>query len=71
MAKYPTMDWVGENTAESFKMFKQQMTLILIDENIVDHAKQAIKIQIAVGMQCSAQVFKRAGCHLKRALLAR
>ena len=51
MAKYPTMDWVGENTAESFKMFKQQMTLILIDENIVDPAKQAIKIQIAVGIE--------------------
>ena len=31
MAKYPTMDWVGENIAESFKMFKQQMTLIVRD----------------------------------------
>ena len=45
------MDWVGENIAESFKMFKQQMTLILIDENIVDPAKQAIQIQIAVGIE--------------------
>ena len=51
MAKYPTMDWVGENIAESFKMFKQQTTLILIDENVVDPAKQAIKIQIAVGTE--------------------
>ena len=39
MAKYPTMDWIGENIAESFKKFKQQMTLILIDENVVDPAK--------------------------------
>ena len=51
MAKYPTMDWVGENIAESFKMFKQRMSLILLDENIVDPAKQAIKIQIAVGTE--------------------
>ena len=51
MAKYPTMDWVGENVAESFKMFKQQITLILIDENVVDPAKQAIKIQIAAGTE--------------------
>ena len=48
MAKYPTMDWVGENIAESFKKFKQRMSLILLNENIVDPAKQAIKIQIAV-----------------------
>ena len=27
--------------------------------------------QMAVDKQCSAQVFKRAGCHLKRAHLAR
>ena len=45
------MDWVCENIAESFKMFKQQITLILIDENIVDPAKQAIKIQIDVGIE--------------------
>ena len=48
------MDWVGENIAESFKMFKQHMThnyIILIDENVVDPAKQAIKIQIAVGIE--------------------
>ena len=41
MAKYPVMDWVGENIAERFKMFKQRMSLILLDENIVDPAKQA------------------------------
>ena len=32
-------------------MFKQQMTLILIDENVVEPAKQAIKLQIAVGTE--------------------
>ena len=45
------MNWVGENIAENFKMFKQQMTLILIDENVVEPAKQAIKLQIAVGTE--------------------
>ena len=45
------MDWVVENIAESFKMFKQRMSLILLDENIVDPAKQAIKIQTAVGTE--------------------
>ena len=48
-SKYPRINWVGENIAENFKMFKQQMTLILIDENVVEPAKQAIKLQIAVG----------------------
>ena len=43
-SKYPKMNWVGEN----IKMFKQQMTLILIDENVVEPAKQAIKLQIVV-----------------------
>ena len=28
-------------------------------------------VQIVLELQCSAQVFKRAGCHLKRAHLAR
>ena len=51
MAKYPIMDWVGENIAESLKMFKQRMSLILLDENIVDPAKQAIEIQIDVGTE--------------------
>ena len=51
MAIYPTMDGVGENIAESFKMFKQRMSLILLDENIVYPAKQAIKIQISVGTE--------------------
>ena len=45
------MDWVGENIAESLKMFKQRMSLILLDENIVDPAKQAIEIQIDVGTE--------------------
>ena len=50
-SKYPKMNWVGENIAENFKMFKQQMTLILIDENVVEPAKEAIKLQIAVGTE--------------------
>ena len=32
-------------------MFKQQMTLILVDENVVEPAKQAIKLQIDVGIE--------------------
>ena len=51
MGKYPTMNWVGENIAESFKMFKQRMSLILLDENILNPAKQAIEIQIYVGTE--------------------
>lgn len=43
------MNWEGDNIAETFKLFKQRMTLILTDENVIDPAKQAIKIQIAVG----------------------
>ena len=50
-SKYPKMNWVGENIADNFKIFKQQMTLILIDENVVEPAKQAIKLQIAVGTE--------------------
>ena len=33
------------------KCLTQRMSLILLDENIVDPAKQAIKIQIAVGTE--------------------
>ena len=36
-SKYPNINWVGENIAENFKMFK--------------HAKQAIQLQIAVGTE--------------------
>ena len=49
MAKYPTMDWVCPDLAETFTLFKQRMTLVLADESVTDLAKQALKIQIAVG----------------------
>ena len=42
------MDWVCPDLAETFT-FKQRMTLVLADEGVTDLAKQAVKIQIAVG----------------------
>ena len=49
--KYPTMDWSVGTLLKVSKCLNNNMTLILIDENVVDPAKQAIKIQIAVGTE--------------------
>ena len=43
------MDWGGDNIAETFNLSKQRMALILTDDNVVDPAKQAVQIQIAIG----------------------
>ena len=46
------------------------INIIINNEFILDKSICIHKIQYIVA-QCSAQVFKRAGCHLKRAQLAR
>ena len=43
------MNWNVSNVAEEFKLFKQRTELCLLDNDIVDHQKQATKIKIALG----------------------
>ena len=43
------MAWVCPDLAETFTLSKQRVTFVLADEGVTDSAKQAVKIQIAVG----------------------
>ena len=56
MAKYPTMDWVCPDLGETFRLFKQRMTFVLVDEGVTDSAKPAVKIEIAVGNEGLKQI---------------
>ena len=49
MAKYPEMNWGATNLAEEFTLFRQRMTLCLLDNEVNDPRKIAVKIKIALG----------------------
>ena len=49
MAKFPEMNWDYGNTTEEFKLFKQKMELCLLDQNVTEDDKAAVKIKIAIG----------------------
>lgn len=49
MARYPEMNWGAPNVSEEFKLFKQRMELYLLDNEVTDSVKQAIKIKLALG----------------------
>lgn len=48
-SKMPMMDWKHQPLSESFKAFKARMELFLLDHEVTDATKQAIKIRIAIG----------------------
>ncbi|XP_033105044.1 uncharacterized protein LOC117107452 [Anneissia japonica] len=49
MTRYPEMNWKAIDLAEEFTLFKQRKELCLIDNEVTEAAKQAIKIKIALG----------------------
>ena len=49
MAKYPEMSWKASDLLAEFQVFKQRMHLVLLDQEVTDSKKQAIKIKIALG----------------------
>ena len=49
MAKYPEMRWDASDLTEEFKLFKQRMSLCLMDNEVNDQRKIAVKIKIAAG----------------------
>lgn len=49
--KYPELNWKAENIPEEFKIFKQRMELCLLDNNVTDKGRQAVKIILALGAE--------------------
>ena len=47
--KFPEMNREATDLSEEFKLFKQRMELVLVDQDVTNEKKQAIKIKIAVG----------------------
>ena len=43
------MNWGATNLAEEFTLFRQHMTLCLLDNEVKDPRKIAVKIKIAIG----------------------
>ena len=49
MAKNPEMSWKAPDLLAEFQVFKQRMNLVLLDQDVTDSKKQAIKKKIALG----------------------
>lgn len=51
MAKYPEMNWGAADISEEFVLIRQRMKLCLLDNEVTDPLKIAVKLKIALGNQ--------------------
>ncbi len=51
MAKYPEMNWGATDISEEFVLFRQRMKLCLLDNEVTDPRKIAVKLKITLGNQ--------------------
>ena len=47
--KYPVMNWDSPNKGDTFKLFKQRLSLVCEDNEVTDSGKVARKIKIGIG----------------------